>query len=191
MPCNSASKYLHRVARLDRRGPRPNAVSVINVEMFTDAQASDQYRATYSGSGRSLVEGIPFTAKDSYMMKGLLVTAESPAFQNLTAGFDAFKVVALRAAGGIPLGKANVPPSMANGGMQRGQHGRDEIPYNASYLAAAMGSGSSNVCGVSTASSMAAFGLAEDTVSSRILPASNNGLVAYTPSGGMLSTRGN
>ncbi|KAL2822246.1 amidase signature domain-containing protein [Aspergillus cavernicola] len=184
------AKHLHRVARLGRRGPRLNAIPVINTHVFADAQASDEYRASHNGSIRSLVEGIPFTAKDSYMIKGLPVAAGSPAFQNLTAGHDAFTISTLRAAGAIPLGKTNMPP-MANGGMQRGLYGRAESPYNSSYLAAAMGSGSSNGCGVSTAASMAVFGLAEETVSSGRSPASNNGLVAYTPSRGILSIRGN
>ncbi|KAL4935862.1 amidase signature domain-containing protein [Aspergillus oleicola] len=184
------AKHLNRVARLDRRGPRLNAIPVINTNAFTDALASDEYRFSHNGSIRSMLEGIPFTAKDSYMMEGLPVAAGSPAFQNLTASDDAFTISALRAAGGIPLGKTNMPP-MANGGMQRGLYGRAESPYNASYLAAAMGSGSSNGCGVSTAASMAVFGLAEETVSSGRSPASNNGLVAYTPSRGILSIRGN
>lgn len=184
------AKHLHRVARLDRRGPRLNAIPVINTEMFEDAQASDEYRASHNGNIRSLLEGIPFTAKDSYMMRGLPVAAGSPAFRNLTAGYDAFTVSALRAAGAIPLGKTTMPP-MANGGMQRGLYGRADSPYNSSYLAAAMGSGSSNGCAVSTATSMCVFGMGEETVSSGRSPASNNGLVAYTPSRGMLSIRGN
>ncbi|KAF4824907.1 Glutamyl-tRNA(Gln) amidotransferase subunit A [Colletotrichum siamense] len=184
------AKHLHRVAQYDRRTPRLNAIPVLNTNAFEDAEASDYYRSGNNGSIRSLLEGIPFTAKDSFMMKGLPVAAGSPAFRNLTAGVDAFTVGAIRSAGGIPLGKTNMPP-MANGGMQRGLYGRAESPYNSSYLAAAMGSGSSNGCGVSTASSMAAFGLAEETVSSGRSPASNNGLVAYTPSRGMLSIRGN
>ncbi|KAM5359493.1 hypothetical protein ACJZ2D_014428 [Fusarium nematophilum] len=184
------AKHLHRIAQYDRRGVRLNAIPVINTRVFEDAQASDEYRAANNGSIRSLLEGLPFTAKDSYMMKGLPVAAGSPAFQNLTAHDDAFTVGALRAAGAVPVGKTNMPP-MANGGMQRGLYGRAESPYNPEYLAAAMGSGSSNGCGVSTASSMAVFGMAEETVSSGRSPASNNGLVAYTPSRGMLSIRGN
>ncbi|KAM0544195.1 hypothetical protein ACHAPJ_011946 [Fusarium lateritium] len=184
------AKHLNRVAQYDRRGVRLNAIPVLNTHVFDEAQASDEWRASNNGSIRSLVEGLPFTVKDSYMMKGLPVAAGSPAFQNLTAHDDAFTVEVLRAAGGIALGKTNMPP-MANGGMQRGLYGRAESPYNPEYLAAAMGSGSSNGCGVSTASSMAVFGMAEETVSSGRSPASNNGLVAYTPSRGMLSIRGN
>ncbi|UPL00154.1 hypothetical protein LCI18_011088 [Fusarium solani-melongenae] len=184
------AKHLNRVAHYDRRGVHLNAIPVLSINAFEEAQASDDWRADNNGSIRSLIEGLPFTVKDSYMVKGLPVAAGSPAFQNLTAHDDAFAVEVLRAGGGVLLGKTNMPP-MANGGMQRGLYGRAESPYNPEYLAAAMGSGSSNGCGVSTASSMAVFGMAEETVSSGRSPASNNGLVAYTPSRGMLSIRGN
>ncbi|KAK7419298.1 hypothetical protein QQX98_003450 [Neonectria punicea] len=120
----------------------------------------------------------------------LPVAAGSPAFQNLTASEDAFTVSQLRSGGALALGKTNMPP-MANGGMQRGLYGRADSPYNRAFLTAAMGSGSSNGCGSSTTASMAVFGMAEETVSSGRSPASNNGLVAYTPSRGILSIRGN
>ena len=81
-------------------------------------------------------------------------------------------------------------PPMAAGGMQRGMYGRAESPYNAKYLTAAFSSGSSNGAATSTASSMAVFGLGSETVSSGRSPASNNALVAYTPSRGVLSCRG-
>ena len=81
-------------------------------------------------------------------------------------------------------------PPMANGGMQRGLYGRAESPYNPAYLTAAFGSGSSNGSGTATAASFCAFGLGEETWSSGRAPASNNALCAYTPSRGVISTRG-
>ncbi|THX69799.1 amidase signature enzyme [Aureobasidium pullulans] len=76
------------------------------------------------------------------------------------------------------------------GGMQRGVYGRAESPYNMEYLTAAFSSGSSNGAATSTAASFAAFGLGSETVSSGRSPASNNGLVCYTPSRGVISSRG-
>ncbi|EON96166.1 putative amidase protein [Phaeoacremonium minimum UCRPA7] len=184
------AKYLHRYAQYDRRTTRLNSIPVINPTVFWEAQLSDEYRASTNGSIRSTVEGIPFTAKDSYMMSGLPVAAGSPAFRNLTATKDAFTVGRLRDGGAVALGKTNMPP-MANGGMQRGVWGRADSPYNKDFLAAAIGSGSSNGCAASTAASLAGFGMGEETVSSGRAPASNNGLVAYTPSRGVLSIRGN
>ncbi|MEG5262923.1 amidase [Pseudomonas sp. JDS28PS106] len=165
-----------------------NAVVVFNPEALAEAQASDARRAR--GETLGPLDGIPYTAKDSYLVKGLTAASGSPAFASLIAYRDAFTVERLRAAGAICLGKTNMPP-MANGGMQRGVYGRAESPYNGDYLTAPFASGSSNGAGTATAASFAAFGLAEETWSSGRGPASNNGLCAYTPSRGVISVRGN
>ena len=132
----------------------------------------------------------PYTAKDSYLVRGLTCASGSPAFAELVAQRDAFTIERLRAGGAVLIGLTNMPP-MANGGMQRGVYGRAESPYNGAYLTAAFGSGSSNGSGTATAASFAAFGLGEETWSSGRAPASNNGLCAYTPSRGVISVRGN
>ena len=182
--------YLARIDAYD--GPDTttalNAVVVRNPAALQEAQASDARRTR--GETLGPLDGIPYTAKDSYLVKGLTAASGSPAFKNLIAHRDAFTIERLRAAGAICLGKTNMPP-MANGGMQRGVYGRAESPYNAAYLTAPFASGSSNGAGTATAASFAAFGLAEETWSSGRGPASNNGLCAYTPSRGVISVRGN
>ena len=165
-----------------------NAIPILNPDALQEARASDQRRAT--NQTLSPLDGIPYTAKNSFKAKGLTVAAGSPAFANLTAQDDAFAIERLRAAGAILLGLTNMPP-MANGGMQRGLYGRAESPYNPAYLTAAFASGSSNGSGTATAASLCAFGLAEETWSSGRAPAAHNGLCAYTPSRGLISTRGN
>ena len=165
-----------------------NAVVVRNPQVLIEAQASDARRA--KGQTLGPLDGIPYTAKDSYLVKGLTAASGSPAFKDLVAYRDAFTIERLRGAGAICLGKTNMPP-MANGGMQRGVYGRAESPYNADYLTAPFASGSSNGAGTATAASFSAFGLAEETWSSGRGPASNNGLCAYTPSRGVISVRGN
>ncbi|MCF5789067.1 amidase [Pseudomonas sp. PA-1-2A] len=182
--------YLARIDAYD--GPQTatalNAVVVRNPDALKEAQASDARRA--KGQTLGQLDGIPYTAKDSYLVKGLTAASGSPAFAKLVAQRDAFTIERLRAGGAICLGKTNMPP-MANGGMQRGVYGRAESPYNADYLTAPFASGSSNGAGTATAASFAAFGLAEETWSSGRGPASNNGLCAYTPSRGVISVRGN
>ncbi len=182
--------YLARIDAYD--GPQTatalNAVVVRNAHALEEAQASDARRA--KGETLGPLDGIPYTAKDSYLVKGLTAASGSPAFAKLVAQRDAFTIERLRAGGAICLGKTNMPP-MANGGMQRGVYGRAESPYNADYLTAPFASGSSNGAGTATAASFAAFGLAEETWSSGRGPASNNGLCAYTPSRGVISVRGN
>lgn len=180
--------YLERIQKYDSSGICLNALVVMNPDTVAEAQASDRRRE--AGFTLGPLDGIPYTAKDSYQVRGLTVAAGSPAFKDLVAQRDAFTIERLRAGGAVLLGLTNMPP-MANGGMQRGVYGRAESPYNADYLTAAFASGSSNGSGTATAASFAAFGLAEETWSSGRAPASNNALCAYTPSRGVISVRGN
>ncbi len=182
------SAYLERIDHYDRGGIRLNALVVMNPDALDEARASDRRRA--EGKVLGPLDGIPYTAKNSYKVRGLTVAAGSPAFADLVATDDAFAIQRLRGAGAVLIGLTNMPP-MANGGMQRGLYGRAESPYNADYLTAAFGSGSSNGSGTATAASFAAFGLGEETWSSGRAPAANNGLCAYTPSRGVISVRGN
>lgn len=182
--------YLARIEAYDRPGTATalNSLVVMNPDARAAAEASDARRAR--GETLGPLDGIPYTAKDSYLAKGLTAAAGSPAFEHLAAQRDAFAVERLRAAGAVLIGLTNMPP-MANGGMQRGVYGRAESPYNADWLTSAYGSGSSNGSGTATAASFGAFGLGEETWSSGRAPASNNALCAYTPSRGVISVRGN
>jgi len=182
--------YLARIAAFDAPGTATalNAVVVADTEARAEAAASDARRAR--GETLGPLDGIPYTAKDSYLVRGLTAAAGSPAFAQLVAQRDAFTIERLRAGGAICLGLTNMPP-MANGGMQRGVYGRAESPYSAEFLTAPFASGSSNGSGTATAASFAAFGLGEETWSSGRGPATNNALCAYTPSRGVISTRGN
>lgn len=180
--------YLARIAAYDRSGPTLNSVVVLNDDALDDAAAADRRRSR--GELLGPLDGIPYTAKDSYLVNGLTVAAGSHAFADLRAHRDAFTIERLRSGGAILIGLTNMP-AMANGGMQRGLYGRAESPYNPKYLTSAFGSGSSNGSGTATAASFAAFGLGEETWSSGRAPATNNALCAYTPSRGVISVRGN
>jgi amidase len=182
--------YLDRIRAFDPPGTDAalNAYVVMNPEARAEAEASDARRAR--GETRGPLDGIPYSAKNSYLATGLTAAAGSPAFTALIAQRDAFTIERLRASGAVLIGLTNMPP-MANGGMQRGAYGRAESPYNPAWLTSAFGSGSSNGSGTATAASMCAFGLGEETWSSGRAPASNNGLCADTPSRGIISMRGN
>ncbi|KAA8904436.1 hypothetical protein TRICI_005486 [Trichomonascus ciferrii] len=181
------ARYLRRISTYDCRNTALNAIPTINPAIFDEAAESDDRRA--SGESVRPLEGIPYTAKDSFKVKGMATAAGSPAFKDLVANEDAQLVKVIREAGGVLVGRTNMP-AVACGGMQRGIFGRAENPYNPEYLAAAFTSGSSNGSGVSTAASFAAFGLGTETVSSGRSPASNNALIAYTPSRAFISIRG-
>lgn len=179
--------FLHRISAYDTRGPCLNSITRLNPHVFDEAAASDARRAA-AHSPRPL-EGIPYTLKDSYKYNGMIVACGSPAFRKLVSTEDSGIAQQMRNAGAILIGTTNMPP-MAAGGLQRGLYGRPESPYNLDHLTAAFASGSSTGSATSTTASFAAFGFGSETVSSGRSPASNNGLVAYTPSRGVLSCRG-
>ena len=56
-----------------------NALVVSNPDALKEAQASDERRAR--GETLSPLDGIPYTAKDSYLVKGLTAASGSPAFR--------------------------------------------------------------------------------------------------------------
>lgn len=178
--------YLNRIAKLDICGGL-NAFTVFNNKVFDEAATSDVRRA--QGLPPRALEGIPYAIKDSYKVAGMSVTNGSPALKGVMSSEDSAIAAKLRATGAVLIGKTNMPP-MAAGGMQRGMYGRAESPYNSKYLTAAFSSGSSNGAATSLTTSMVAFGMGSETVSSGRSPASNNALVCYTPSKGLLSCRG-
>ncbi|KAJ5553730.1 Amidase [Penicillium frequentans] len=180
-------RYLRRISVYDANGPKLSAIPILNPFVFEESAASDAHRA--SGLPPRPLEGIPFLVKDNIKVKGMVVANGSPAFEHLIANEDAACVQLLREAGAVLLGRTNMP-AMAYGGMQRGIWGRAESPYNSEYLAAAYASGSSNGSAVATSSNFCAFSLGTETVSSGRSPASNNAVVAYTPSKGLLPLRG-
>jgi Asp-tRNA(Asn)/Glu-tRNA(Gln) amidotransferase A subunit family amidase len=178
--------YLNRIAKLDICGGL-NAFTVFNDKVFEEAAASDARRD--QGLAARALEGIPYAIKDSYKVAGMSVTDGSPALKGVMSSEDSAIAAKLRAAGAVLIGKTNMPP-MAAGGMQRGMYGRAESSYNSEYLTGAFSSGSSNGAATSLTTSMCAFGMGSETVSSGRSPASNNALVCYTPSKGLLSCRG-
>lgn len=106
-----AAKHLHRIAQYDRRGPILNAIPIVNTSVFEVAQTSDERRA--AGKIISNLDGVPCTIKDSYKIKGMTVASGSHAFQHLVATDDAFTVAQIRKAGGVIMGRTNMPPMAA------------------------------------------------------------------------------
>ncbi len=72
---------LDRIAHYDRAGPRLNAVPVLNPGALAEARASDARRA--AGRPLSPLDGIPYTAKDSYKVAGLTVACGSSGLRRI------------------------------------------------------------------------------------------------------------
>lgn len=83
--------YLARINAFDHL---LNAIVVPNPHARAEAEASDARRR--EGRTYGPLDGIPYTVKDSYQVRGLTVAAGSPAFANLVAQRDSFVVQRLR-----------------------------------------------------------------------------------------------
>ena len=97
--------HLERIAAAD---PGINAfVTVLADEALAAARQAD--RAVVEGVPLGPFHGVPFTVKDSLDVGGARASRGSTLFADRVAPADATAVARLRAAGGIVLGKTNLP----------------------------------------------------------------------------------
>jgi allophanate hydrolase len=129
--------------------------------------------------------GIPFVVKDNIDVAGWPTTAACPAFSYVPAA-DAEVVRRLRAAGAIPLGKANLDQFATGLVGTRSPFGVPRNAIDAEFLPGGSSSGSAS----SVAAGLCCFSLGTDTAGSGRVPAAFQGLVGWKPTKGLLSTRG-
>jgi amidase len=185
-----AAWYLDRIARIDRDGPRLNAVIELNPEALADADRLDAERA--SGKLRGPLHGVPVLIKDNIDSADRMRTsAGSLALAEHIAATDATVVSKLRIAGAVILGKTNMS-EWANfrsthstsgwsgrGGQTRNPYALDRNPC-----------GSSSGTAAAIAANLAVLGIGTETDGSITCPASANGLVGIKPTLGLISRAG-
>ncbi len=179
--------YLDRIARIDRAGPKLNAVLSLNPDALTQAKALDAERK--AGKVRGPLHGIPILIKDNIeSADNMPTTAGSLALKDNITLRDAPMIARLRAAGVIILGKTNLS-EWANirsdhstsgwsavGGLTRNPHALDHNTC-----------GSSAGSGAAMAAELAAGTIGTETDGSIVCPASVNGVVGFKPSVGLVS----
>ena len=95
------------IGRIERHDRRINAICVRDFERgLAAARAADA--ALARGETKPLL-GIPLTVKESYNIAGLPTTWGIPAQKDFTPGEDALSIARVKQAGGVVLGKTNVP----------------------------------------------------------------------------------
>lgn len=129
--------------------------------------------------------GIPFVVKDNIDVAGWPTTAACPAFSYVPEA-DAEVVRRLRAAGAIPIGKANLDQFATGLVGTRSPFGAARNAIDAAFLPGGSSSGSAS----SVAAGLCCFSLGTDTAGSGRVPAAFQGLVGWKPTKGLLSTRG-
>lgn len=185
-----AQAYLERIERIDRAGPRVNAVIEINPDALAVAAARDRERA--AGRVRGPLHGVPILLKDNIDTRDRMqTTAGSLALEGHRAARDAFLVRRLRAAGAVLLGKANLSEwanfrstRSTSGWSSRG--GLTRNPYALDRSACGSSSGSA----AAVAASLCAAAVGTETDGSVICPSQTCGVVGLKPTLGLISRSG-
>ena len=182
--------YLDRIARIDKAGPKINAIIELNPDALEIAKVLDKERKTKGSRGP--LHGIPVLLKDNIATADRMqTTAGSLALVGIKPPKDAFLVTRLRAAGAIILGKTNLSEwaNIRSARSTSGWSARGGLTRNP-YALDRNTSGSSSGSGAAIAASLAAIAVGTETDGSITSPASLAGLVGIKPTVGLVSRAG-
>lgn len=170
--------------RIEQVNPKINAV----VTLADDAleQARDAEKAVARGELRGPLHGVPFTAKDCFDTQGVKTTRGSRIFADLVPQIDATAVHRLKKAGGILLGKTNLPEFALSGETSNRVFDRTFNPWNRERTSG----GSSGGEAAAISSGLSPLGIGTDLGGSNRLPAHYCGIVGFKPTHGCIPLSG-
>ena len=173
------------LARIAAVNPKVNAVVRV---LATEARAAalEADRTVAAGGPLGPLHGVPFTVKENIDMAGLPTTWGVPALAQAVVPLDAPIVERMRAAGGIPIGRTNLPDMALRVHTDSSLHGLTRNPWN---LARTTG-GSSGGEAVALATGMSPIGLGNDIGGSLRNPANACGICSIKPSAGRIPDAG-
>jgi len=170
------------LARLEAVNPKINAVvQFMAEEALAAADAADAKRAR--GEALPPLHGVPVTIKVNVDQVGYATTNGVVAFKDAVAKEDAPVVANLRAAGGIIIGRTNLPAFSMRIFSDNALHGRTLNPLDPTVSAG----GSSGGAGASVAVGIGAIAHGNDIGGSVRIPAMYNGVVGLRPSLGRVA----
>jgi amidase len=115
--------------RIEEVNPKLNAIVQMDVDQIrSEARQADKDLS--QGVNRGPLHGVPFTMKDSILTKGMITTNGCPELRSYVPNKDATVVKRLKEAGGILLGKTNVPEMCHHGVTDNIVYGRTNNPYD-------------------------------------------------------------
>ncbi|KAK5135856.1 hypothetical protein LTR08_004505 [Meristemomyces frigidus] len=176
------SSFLSRIEALNNH---TNAILSLNPHAL---DLADQYDARLKANNGSFgpLFCIPTLLKDNYDTADIPTTGGNLALAHSRPSVDAPATAALKKAGAIILGKANLHELALEGLSVSSLGGQTIDPYDSSRTPG----GSSGGTGASVAASFAVWGTGTDTVNSLRSPASANSLFSCRPTRGLISRTG-
>jgi amidase len=156
-------------AHLERIGSVGAAVNAVVVTLADEALAAADAadRRLAEGEAPRPLEGVPFTVKENIDVSGSATTQGVVAFAGAVAPLDAPSVAHLRASGGIPIGRTNMPDFAMRLHTDNALRGQTLNPWDPSITAG----GSSGGDAVAVATGTTPLGLGTDVGGSLRWPA--------------------
>jgi amidase len=172
------------IGRIERHDARINAVCVRDFARGLDAaRAADA--ALARGETQPLL-GIPLTVKESYNVAGLPTTWGFPAQKDFTPPEDALPISRVKAAGGVILGKTNVPLGLGDWQSYNEIYGTTNNPFDLGRTPGGSSGGSS----AALAAGYGPLSLGSDIGGSLRVPAFHCGVYAHKPTFALVPSRG-
>jgi Asp-tRNA(Asn)/Glu-tRNA(Gln) amidotransferase A subunit family amidase len=161
-----------------------HAVNAVVARDFERARAGALQAQAQVAAGAALpaLHGLPLGIKDLEETAGLRTTFGSPIYRDHVPKQDQRMVAALRAAGGLVLGKTNVPEFGAGANTRNVVYGATGNAFDPQRSAA----GSSGGSAVALACGMMPLCSGSDTGGSLRNPAAFNGIVGFRPRPGLV-----
>jgi amidase len=172
------------IGRIERHDVKINAVCVRDFARGLEAaRAADA--ALARGETRPLL-GLPMTVKESYNVAGLPTTWGFPAQKDFRPPEDALSISRVKQAGGVILGKTNVPVGLGDWQSYNDIYGTTSNPYDLGRTPGGSSGGSS----AALAAGYGPLSLGSDIGGSLRVPAFHCGVYAHKPTFALVASRG-
>ena len=180
-PVEVTAAFLDRIEAAD-----PGVHALVTLAGGALEQARKAETAAVRGEFRGPLHGVPFTAKDCFDTAGVRTTRGSLIFSDLVPDTDAEAVGRLKAAGGILLGKTNLPEFALRAETANRLFDRTLHPMDPERTCG----GSSGGEAAAVSSGLSPLGIGTDLGGSNRLPSHYCGNVGFKPTHGRIPLTG-
>lgn len=182
----SAKSFVEKsLAAIARYNPEYQAI-ITTIEKRAMERAETIDADVKSGKNPGKLAGVPFIAKDNFLVFGAETTAASNMLKGFLAPYQSTAIEKLEAEGAICVAKANLDAFAHGASTENSDFFTTKNPYDSKRVAG----GSSGGSAAAVALGMAPFALGTDTGGSIRQPASFCGVVGLKPSYGLVSRSG-